>query len=89
LHTGHHFICGGKRQRDLYPGALLALRLIGPAAYKADPSFRSFIDRVPFGIPMEKPQRIDDGGPRMRFPQLGPDAQIVLWNGGMWNWLDP
>jgi glycosyltransferase involved in cell wall biosynthesis len=89
LHTGHHFICGGKRQRDLYLGAMLAERLIGPAAYAADPSFRAFIDRVPFGIPSEAPQRVEGAGPRARFPSLGEDAQIVLWNGGIWNWLDP
>jgi glycosyltransferase involved in cell wall biosynthesis len=89
LHTGHHFLCGGKRQRDLYLGALLASRLISPAAYKADPSFRSFVDRVPFGVPSEKPQRVRGAGPRARFPELGDDAQIVLWNGGIWNWLDP
>jgi glycosyltransferase involved in cell wall biosynthesis len=89
LHTGHHFICGGKRQRDLYLGAMLASRLISPEAYKADPSFRSYIDRVPFGVPSEKPQRVDGVGPRARFPQLGDDAQIILWNGGIWNWVDP
>jgi glycosyltransferase involved in cell wall biosynthesis len=89
LYTGHHFICGGKRQRDLYLGALLASRLITPAAYAADPSFRTFIDRVPFGIPSEAPQRVGGAGPRTRFPALGEDAQIVLWNGGIWNWLDP
>jgi glycosyltransferase involved in cell wall biosynthesis len=89
LHTGHHFICGGKRQRDLYLGALLASRLISPAAYKADPSLRSFIDRVPFGIPSEAPMRIEGAGPRARFPAIGEDGQIVLWNGGIWNWLDP
>ncbi len=89
LHTGHHFICCGKRQRDLYVGALLASRLIDPAAYRADPSFRSFIDRVPFGIPTEAPQRTEGAGPRVRFPAIGDDGQIVLWNGGIWNWLDP
>ena len=82
-------MCGGKRQRDLYLGALLASRLISPAAYEADPSFRSYIDRVPFGVPSEEPHRVDGAGPRVRFPQLGDDAQIVLWNGGIWNWLDP
>jgi glycosyltransferase involved in cell wall biosynthesis len=89
LHTGHHFICGGKRQRDLYLGAFLASRLIGASAYKRDPSFRSYIDQVPFGIPTEKPQRVHGAGPRARFPQLREDGQIVLWNGGIWNWLDP
>jgi len=89
LHTGHHFICSGRRQRDLYVGALLASRLIHPAAYSADPSFRAFLERVPFGIPSEPPQRIAGAGPRARHPALGGDAQIILWNGGIWNWLDP
>jgi glycosyltransferase involved in cell wall biosynthesis len=89
LHGGHHFICSGRRQRDLYVGALLASRLIHPAAYRADPSFRSFLAQVPFGIPAEPPQRVDRAGPRARFPAIGEDAQIMLWNGGIWNWLDP
>ncbi len=89
LHTGHHFICGGNRQRDLYLGAMLASRLISPGAYESDPSFRSFIDRVPFGIPAEDPRRVERAGPRHRFPGLGEDAKILLWNGGIWNWLDP
>jgi glycosyltransferase involved in cell wall biosynthesis len=89
LHAGHHFICSGSRQRDLYLGAMLASRLVHPAAYRADPSFRSFIDQVPFGIPSEPPERIEGTGARARFPAIGDDAQIVLWNGGIWNWLDP
>jgi glycosyltransferase involved in cell wall biosynthesis len=89
LHSGHHFICGGSRQRDLYLGAMLASRLISTAAYRADPSFRMFIDRVPFGIPSQPPQRLPGVGPRTRFTAIGEDAQIVLWNGGTWNWLDP
>ena len=45
--------------------------------------------RVPFGIPSEPPRRVAGAGPRARFPAIGEDAQIVLWNGGIWNWLDP
>jgi len=89
LHAGHHFICSGRRQRDLYLGALLASRLIHPAAYAADPSFRTFLERVPFGVPSEPPRRVEGAGPRARLPALGEEAQIVLWNGGIWNWLDP
>jgi glycosyltransferase involved in cell wall biosynthesis len=89
LHTGHHFICSGTRQRDLYLGAMLASRLIHPAAYAADPSFRTFLERVPFGIPSEPPQRVEGAGPRTRLTGVGEDAQVVLWNGGIWNWLDP
>lgn len=89
LHRGHHFICAGERQRDLYLGALLAARLITPASYRADPSFRTFIDSVPLGIPSESPQRIPGVGPRAQIPSLAGDVRLLLWNGGIWNWLDP
>lgn len=87
LHAGHHFVCASERQRDLWLGAMLAARLIGPAAYARDPSFRSVIDVVPFGVPSAPPRPTP--GPRERFPALADGDEIVLWNGGLWNWLDP
>jgi glycosyltransferase involved in cell wall biosynthesis len=89
LHTGHHFVCAGERQRDLWIGALLGRRLITPAAHARDPDFRQTIDVVPFGVPARAPQRILGAGVRARFPALGTGDQIVLWNGGIWDWLDP
>ena len=32
---------------------------------------------------------MEGAGPRGHFRDIGDDAQIVLWNGGIWNWLDP
>ncbi len=88
LLTGHHFMCATESQRHLWLGAMLALRTIGPAAYDRDPSLRSVIDLVPFGVP-EAPPRGDEGtGPRQLL-RLAPGAEIVLWNGGIWQWLDP
>jgi len=90
LRTGHHFMCASEKQRDLWLGALLALRGIDPLTYDADPSLRSIIDAVPFGVPAEPPPASAAGpGPRERFPQLGGDEEIMLWNGGLWRWLDP
>jgi glycosyltransferase involved in cell wall biosynthesis len=88
LHLGSHFVCATERQRDLWIGAMLASRLLSPAVYDADPSLRSVIDVVPFGVPETPPVRAG-GGARARFPQLPEDAELVLWNGGIWNWLDP
>jgi glycosyltransferase involved in cell wall biosynthesis len=89
LRTGHHFMCASDTQRDLWLGAMLALRLIGPDAYDRDPSLRDTIDLVPFGVPAEPPQRAGAGaGPREAIPALGADSEIVLWNGGIWRWLD-
>jgi len=88
LRIGHHFMCASETQRDLWLGTMLALRLIGPALYDRDPGLRSVLDLVPFGVPAQPPQRADGGGPRQAIESLGPDSEIVLWNGGIWNWLD-
>jgi glycosyltransferase involved in cell wall biosynthesis len=80
-------ICASERQRDLWIGTLLGLRALTPAAYSEDPSLRNLIAVVPLGVPAEPPAPRGDG-PRSRFPKLDRDAEIVLWNGGIWNWLD-
>jgi glycosyltransferase involved in cell wall biosynthesis len=86
LHSGHHFMCASEKQRDLWLGALLGRRLISPAVYDRDPTLRELIDVVPFGVPREPPA-VMGPGPRERFG-LAADDRVVLWNGGLWSWLD-
>lgn len=88
LRTGHNFICASESQRDLWLGAMLALRLIGPELYDRDPSLRETIDLVPFGAPREPPAPSARGGPRETIAALDDDSELVLWNGGIWRWLD-
>jgi glycosyltransferase involved in cell wall biosynthesis len=88
LRTGHHFICASERQVDFYLGVMLAEGLISPAAYERDPSFSSVIDVVPFGVPADPPERTGGAGIRDTVPGIGPEDEIVLWNGGIWDWLD-
>jgi glycosyltransferase involved in cell wall biosynthesis len=87
LRTGHNFLCASESQRDLWLGAMLALRLIGPELYDRDPSLREAIDLVPFGAPSEPP-RPAPGGPRETIAGVDADSELVLWNGGIWRWLD-
>ncbi|HEX8646166.1 MAG TPA: glycosyltransferase [Thermoleophilaceae bacterium] len=87
LADGHHFVCAGDKQRDLWLGAMLEQRLITPALYDSDPSLLSVIDSVPFGAPAE-PARSQGGGPEEHFDAVGPGDEVVLWNGGIWGWLD-
>jgi glycosyltransferase involved in cell wall biosynthesis len=89
LATGHHFICASEKQRDLWLGAMLARGLVDPGRYDADPTFRSVIDLVPFGVPADRPRR-DPSLPSIpdRFDGIGPGDEVVLWNGGLWRWLD-
>lgn len=88
LRSGHHFMCASESQRDLWIGALLASRCLTPAAYDGDPTLRERIDLVPFGVPTTPPA---PGAPGIRatFPQIAERDEIVLWNGGLWRWLDP
>ena len=85
LHDGHAFLCASERQRDLWTGSLLAQRLISPAVHDADPSLGGLLAVVPFGVPDAPPA--PGAGPRERFG-LAADAELVLWNGGLWDWLD-
>ena len=82
MRAAHHLICASERQRDLWMGAMLAAGLLRPETYDRDPTLRERIDVVPTGIPDEPPAR---GTPLSeRFGD-----EVVLWYGGLWNWLDP
>jgi glycosyltransferase involved in cell wall biosynthesis len=88
LGDGDHLMCASEKQRDLWLGAMMAERLLSPEEYGRDPSLRERLDCVPFGLPAEPP--VSGGaGARARFPQLGSEDELILWNGGIWAWLDP
>ena len=84
---GDFFICGNERQRDLYMGVLAANQRINPLTFQQDGSLRKLIDVVGTGIPSRPPRP----GTLLRgvHPAVPAEAQIVLWGGGIWDWLDP
>ncbi len=86
LRIGHHIICASERQRDLWLGSMLASGLLSAPLWDRDPTLRSVIDVVPYGVPSAPPH---GGGVPLR-EQLGlaSDTEIVLWNGGLWSWFD-
>jgi glycosyltransferase involved in cell wall biosynthesis len=88
LRFGDHFICASEKQRDLWLGAMLVRRLITTERYDADPTLRSLIDVVAFGVPNDPPPPVRTDPIAAAFPAIPPGAEIVLWNGGIWNWLD-
>jgi glycosyltransferase involved in cell wall biosynthesis len=69
-------------------GLLEATGRVNALTYNADPALRRLIDVVPFGLPASPPrhaQRVLKGV----WPGIGPEDRVVLWGGGLWQWLDP
>jgi glycosyltransferase involved in cell wall biosynthesis len=88
LALGDFFVCASERQRDFWLGALAVTGRLELAHAVADPQLRSLIDIASFGLPDGLPRRTGSG-PRDAFAAIGPEDRVLLWNGGVWNWLDP
>ncbi len=80
--------CASEKQRDYWLGRLEALGRINLHTYSEDRTARRLIDVVPFGLP--------DTPPRHRrpvlkgvHPRVNPTDKVLIWAGGIWNWLDP
>lgn len=87
LRLGDFFLCASERQRDYWLGALAALDRINPDTYDGS-EMRRLVDVVPFGLPASPPQ---PGGPVLKggLPGIAPADRVILWGGGLWDWLDP
>jgi GT2 family glycosyltransferase len=88
LLLGDFFICGNERQRDFWLGFLAANERVNPLTFQQDSSLRRLIDVVGIGFPDRQPQA-NRKIVRGVHPAVPEDAKIVLWGGGIWNWLDP
>ncbi len=88
LRHGDFFFCASERQRDYWLGWLHAQKRINPHTFHADPSLRQLIDLVPFGLPNHAlpPHQSALKGVH---PGIPADSSLILWNGGLWDWLDP
>jgi GT2 family glycosyltransferase/glycosyltransferase involved in cell wall biosynthesis len=82
------FICASEKQRDFWLGQLAAAGRLNPAVYDQDPTLRSLIDVVPFGLSSDPPLHTK-GVLRGVLPGIGEDDKIILWGGGIYNWFDP
>jgi glycosyltransferase involved in cell wall biosynthesis len=87
LQLGDFFLCATERQRDYWLGALATLGRINPNTYDGA-EMRHLIDTVPFGL-LEEPPR--PAGPVLKgvVPGIDPGDRVIVWGGGMWDWLDP
>lgn len=88
LTIGDFFICASEKQRDYWVGMLGAVGRINPYNYDSDNTFRKLIDIVPSGIPSEPPSRANLSIADV-IPEIKEEDKVILWGGGIWNWLDP
>jgi len=66
---------------------LVANQRVNPYTFEQDADLRQLIDVVGIGFPNQEPlQRPFLRGTRPEFPK---DCRIILWGGGVWDWLDP
>ncbi|MDD3826902.1 MAG: glycosyltransferase family 4 protein [Anaerolineae bacterium] len=85
---GDFYLCASERQRYWWLGLLAAHGRLNARTYGADPSLRSLVDVVPYGCPPEAmyhERRVLKGAA----PGIGPQDRVLLWGGGIWDWLDP
>jgi hypothetical protein len=88
LRRGDFFLCASEKQRDFWMGALAALGRVNTASYDADETLRSLLSVAPFGLDPTPPRR---SGPGVKgvVDGIGPDDELILWAGGIYNWFDP
>ncbi len=88
LQAGDFFLCASEKQRDYCIGLLMANNRINPATWVGDRTLRALIDVVPFGLRSRSPQAQQ---PVLKgvHPGIRADDQVILWGGGVWEWVDP
>jgi glycosyltransferase involved in cell wall biosynthesis/SAM-dependent methyltransferase len=82
------FLCAHERQRDFWLGLLTAYGRLGPSVFAKDPTLRRLVDIVPFGLP-SLPARQKRPALKGQWPGIAAEDPVILWGGGLWDWLDP
>jgi glycosyltransferase involved in cell wall biosynthesis len=86
--AGDFFICASERQRDWWLGLLEGAGRINVHTHGEDRSLRRLVDVVPFGLPSSPPRHVRQVLKGV-WPGIGSEDKVVLWGGGLWQWLDP
>lgn len=82
-------LCASTRQRAMWIGHLGALGRINPVTYDAAHDLSELVAVVPFGAPPVPPRAGDRTRVTAAVPGIGPDDEVVVWGGGVYDWFDP
>lgn len=85
---GDFFLCANQRQWDYWLGRLCALGRLTTEEYQRDSCFRGLLAVVPFGLPSAPPVKTKNVIKGV-IPGIQPNDIVLLWAGGIWQWLDP
>lgn len=88
LTAGDFFLCASEEQRGFWLGALAHAGRLTPEAYGPGDDARPLLDLVPSGLPAEPPQK-QARALKGTVPGIGTNDVVILWGGGLWQWLDP
>lgn len=89
VRLGDAFICASEQQKDHWLGALGQAGRLDLGLVERDRAATALLGVVPFGIADDAPAPLEAGEGALRGTLVEPDAVVVLWTGGLWNWFDP
>lgn len=87
IRAADYIICASEKQKDYWLGWLAALGRLNPYTHQQDATFAKLIDVVPFGLPRE-PATHTKQVIKGVYNGIGADDKVIIWGGGIWNWLD-
>ncbi len=88
LTIADNILCANERQSDLYRGMLLAIRDLRLDIKLSEKALKNRVIILPNGIQRTRPIH-QKKVLREVIPGLFKDDFILLWGGGIWDWLDP
>jgi glycosyltransferase involved in cell wall biosynthesis len=87
IRAADFMICASEKQKDYWLGWLSALGRVNAYTHQDDPTLSRLIGVVPFGLPREAPVHQKQTLKGI-YKTIAPDDKVILWGGGIWDWLD-
>lgn len=89
---GDFFVCSNEAQRNHWLGWLASAGRLNERTHDEHPLFESLIATAPFGVELMARPRSTPSRPRpirSMFSAIGPHDPVIVWAGGLHEWLDP
>ncbi|AWB46183.1 glycosyltransferase [Paenibacillus sp. CAA11] len=88
LEVGDFFLCASEKQKDFWLGMLSSLNRVNAKEYEIDETLNHLIQVIPFGVTGERPKKTRQVLKGVH-PAIHKDDILIIWGGGVWDWLDP